>query len=170
MSRIRYAVIGSTGMIGGVHIDAIRKLENAELVAVATRSAGPVGAQAASLGVKPYTSVDALLADREVDAVTVATPHPSHLAIIVKAAQAGKHILTDKPMGVTVSEADEMVRATQEAGVTFGVIYNNRFRPECQKAKGILDGGLLGNLYRTHMVHATIRSQAYFDETKWRGK
>lgn len=170
MSRLRFAVIGSTGMIGKVHAEAINRLDNAALVAVMARSAGPVQAQAATLGVKAYTSLDALLADPKVDAVTVATPHPSHLDIILKAVQAGKHVLTDKPMGVSVSEADRMVEAAREAGVTLGVIYQNRFRPECQKAKQMLDAGLLGDLYRTHTVHATIRTQAYYDSTNWRGR
>jgi len=144
-------------------------LENAKLVAVAAVRPGPLHAQAQGLGVKGYTSLDELMADRDVDAVIIATPHPSHCEITLKAASAGKHVFTEKPMSVTLAEADAMIEAARSAGVLLGVLYQNRFRPEYQKARSIIEDGLLGDIYRTHMVHATIRSQNYYESASWRG-
>ena len=105
MRRVRFAVVGSTGMIGRVHVDAINRLENARLTAVAAVNPAPLIEQASQLHVRAYTDLDELFRSPDVDAVAVATPHPSHLPIVLKAVRAGKHVLTDKPMAVTVSEA-----------------------------------------------------------------
>jgi len=102
--------------------------------------------------VRAYGSLDEPLSDPSVDVAVIATPHPSHLPITLKATEAGKHVLTEKPMAVTVSEAEAMVNAAQAAGVILGVLYQNRFRQECQMARSIIEGGELGDLYRISMV------------------
>jgi predicted dehydrogenase len=121
------------------------------------------------LGVKAYGSLEELIEDREVDAIVIATPHPSHLPITLKAVEAGKHVLTEKPMGATVSEATSMLKATQAAGVRLGVLYQHRFRPECQKARSLIAEGALGDIYRASMIHATLRTQSYYESRAWRG-
>jgi len=169
LQRVRLAVIGSTGMIGRVHVDAITRLENASLTAVAAINPAPLQEQARQLHVRAYTDLDSLLRDPDVDAVVVATPHPSHMSVVLKAARAGKHVLTDKPIAVAVSEAEQMVQAARSAGVVLGVIYQNRHRPESQKAREVVSQGLLGKIYRTSMVHATARTEAYYHSRPWRG-
>ena len=82
---------------------------------------------------------------------------------------AGKHVLTEKPITATPSEADRMVSAAAEAGVKLGVVYQNRFRPELIRIKEMIDGGEFGELYRTVLDAASYRSQAYYDSGGWRG-
>jgi predicted dehydrogenase len=169
VDTVNFAVVGSTGVIGRVHVEAINRLDNANLVGVAAVRPAPLVKQAEELGVRAYTSLDELLDDPTVDAIVIATPHPSHPSITLKAVEAGKHVLTEKPMAVTVSQAESMVKAARSAGVTLGVLYQNRFKPECQKARGLVEEGALGEIYRTLTVHGTIRSQDYYARRPWRG-
>ena len=170
MPPIRLALIGSTGIIGRVHIDAIATLDNCRLVGVHARTQEPLQRQARELGVAAYPALDDALSDDAVDAVVIATPHPSHREITLKAADAGKHVLVEKPMSVTPSEADDMIRACRTARVKLGVLFNNRFRPEAIKMRQLIDDGAIGDIYRVAMSSAMIRSQDYYDRLSWRGK
>ena len=78
MDELGLAVIGSTGVIGRVHIDALSQPDNCRLVGVNARSQEPLRQQASELGVKQYTSLDDVLDDSDVDAIIIAAPHPSH--------------------------------------------------------------------------------------------
>jgi predicted dehydrogenase len=167
--QVGYAIIGSTGVIGKVHLHALSQLDTCRLVGVYARTQESLRQQATELGAKPYTALDDVLADPEVDAVIIATPHPSHLEIALQAASAGKHILVEKPMAVTPSEADAMIAAAKRAKVKLGVLFNQRFKPDVHKMRELLDQGAIGKLYRTSLVHATMRTQDYYDRLAWRG-
>lgn len=169
LAQVGYAIIGSTGYIGKVHISAISQLDNCRLVGVYARTPEPLRQQAAALGVKPYAALADVLADTEVDAIIIATPHPSHLEMTLNAAAAGKHILVEKPMAVTPSEADTMIAAARHANVKLGVLFNQRFRPDIRKMRELLDQNAIGKIYRTALVHATMRTQDYYDRLAWRG-
>ena len=82
---------------------------------------------------------------------------------------AGKHVLCEKPMAITPRQADEMVAAAREAGVTLGIVYQNRWRPEIATMKQMLEHDVIGEIYRTLLVHPDYRSQPYYDQTEWRG-
>lgn len=168
--KVGLAVIGSTGIIGRVHIDAIAQLDSCRLVGVTARKQEPLRRQALEQQVVMYASLDEVLEDPEVDAVVIATPHPSHLEITLKAAEAGKHILTEKPMGVTPSDADAMISAAKSAGVKLGVLFNNRFRPEAIKARELIQQGAIGAVNRVSMSSVMLRSQDYYDRLDWRGR
>lgn len=170
MNHIGLAIIGSTGIIGRVHIDAIAQLDNCRLVGVHARTQQPLERHARELGATPYPTLDDALSDTAVDAVVIATPHPSHRDITLRAADARKHVLVEKPMSVTPSEADDMIHACRAAGVKLGVLFNNRFRPEAIKMRQLIDAGAIGSIYRVVMSSAMIRSQDYYDRLEWRGK
>ena len=140
------------------------------VVGVNARGQERLRQQAMEQRVVLYASLDEVLEDPEVDAVIIATPHPSHLEISQKAAEAGKHILTEKPMGVTPSEADAMIGAARSAGVKLGVLFNNRFRPEAVKAKELIQQGTIGAINRVSMSSVMLRSQDYYDRLDWRGQ
>ena len=166
---INLALIGSTGIIGRVHVTAIATLDNCRLAGVHARTPEPLQRQARELGVTPYPALNDALSDDDVDAVIIATPHPSHREITLLAADAGKHVLVEKPMSVTPSEADDMIQACRDAGVKLGVLFNNRFRPEALKMRELIDAGAIGEIYRVVMSSAMIRSQDYYDRLDWRG-
>ena len=163
------AVVGSTGVIGRVHVEAIGGLDNCRLIGVSARRQDALRRQARDLGAAAYPDLDDALADDRVEAVIIATPHPSHAEITVRAAQAGKHVLCEKPLSVAPSEGDAMIAACREAGVALGVLYNNRFRPEAAKMRELVDAGAIGEIYRSAMTSAMIRSQDYYDRLSWRG-
>lgn len=166
---IGIALIGSTGVIGKTHIAAIESLASCRLVGVNARRQEPLRRQARELGAKPYPALDDALADPDVDAIVIATPHPSHLDITLRAAAARKHVLAEKPLGVTPSEADAMIAACRRAGVKLGVLFNNRFRPEAAKMRQLIDEGAIGDIYRAAMSSAMLRTQDYYDRLDWRG-
>ena len=170
MNTVALAIVGSTGVIGRVHIDAIHQLDSCRLVGVNARTQPPLRRQADELGVLAYPTLDDVLSDPKVDAIVIATPHRSHADITENAASAGKHVLVEKPMSVTLSEADRMIRACGDAGVKLGVLFNNRFRPEALKIRELVESDAIGEIYRVSMASAMIRSQDYYDRLEWRGK
>ena len=169
MDSVGMAVVGSTGMIGRVHIEAINRLDSCRLVGITARRQGPLGVQARELATVVFPTLDDALADDGVDAVVIATPHPSHVEITVRAAKAGKHVLTEKPMGAAPSEADAMIHACRDGGVSLGVLFNQRFRPEVAMMRGMIDSGVIGKVYRTSMTSVMLRTQDYYDRLDWRG-
>ena len=170
MDKVGLAVIGSTGIIGRVHIEAMRGLPSCRLVGIHARRQEPLHQQAEELGTRLYPTLDDVLADDEVDAIVIATPHPSHTEITMSAAAAGKHVLAEKPLGVTPSEAEAQIAACREAGVKLGVLFNNRFRPEALKMRQLIDEGAIGEIYRSEMSSAMLRTQDYYDRLDWRGR
>ena len=170
MAKVGLAVIGSTGIIGRVHIEAMRGLESCRLVGIHARRQEPLRQQADELGARMYPTLDDALSDDAVDAVVIATPHPSHMGITARAAAAGKHALVEKPLGVTPSEAEAQIAACREAGVKLGVLFNNRFRREAVKMRQLIDEGAIGEIYRSEMSSAMLRSQDYYDRLDWRGR
>lgn len=145
-------------------------LTSCRLVGIHARRQDALRRQARELGVHPYPALDDALADPDVDGIIIATPHPSHRAITAQAAAAGKHVLTEKPMGVTPSDADAMIAACRSAGVKLGVLFNNRFRPEAAKMRELVSSGAIGDIYRASMSTAMLRTQDYYDRLDWRGR
>jgi predicted dehydrogenase len=116
-------------------------------VAGATRTVSPeVKAFAEAQTLTLVDSFDAVLADRHVDAVVLATPHSLHAAQVVAAAQAGKHVFCEKPFALTKADAEAAVAATEQAGVTLGLGYNRRFHPEMTTLRQQIQAGALGTI------------------------
>ena len=169
VEQLGVVIVGSTGVIGQTHIDAIKEIDNCRLVGVTARRQELVRQQASDLKVLHYASLDEVLEDPDVDALIIATPHPSHLDITLRAFQAGKHVLVEKPMAVTPSEADAMVAAARRSGRKLGVLFNNRFRADVIKMRELLLDGTIGEIYHASLVTAMFRTQDYYDRLEWRG-
>jgi predicted dehydrogenase len=120
--------------------DAIR------FVAGATRTPAKAAEFCGQHGIRLLDSYETVLKDPEIDAVVLATPHSQHCAQIVAAARAGKHVFTEKPLGVDAKESVEAVAACARHGVTLAVGYNWRFQPALGEAKRMLEDGRLGRL------------------------
>ena len=169
MEQVGIGVVGSAGSIGRKHAAEVASLPNARLIAVHDINATGAEEQAAELGARSYGTLAGLLGDPEVDAVTIATPHPLHMPVALEAFDRRKHVLTEKPIAATLTQADEMVAAARKAGVTLGVVFQHRFRPEINRMHELIQEGALGKLYRTTLVQAAFRAQAYYDSGDWRG-
>ena len=162
--------ISGAGTIGAVHAEALEELEDARLVAVAAAREVTGRRLAEAHGAEWHAGFGELLARPDVDVVILCTPSGLHPDQAVAAAHAGKHVITEKPMAVTLEGADRMVSACREAGVTLSVIFQYRFNRDALRLKravgaGLFGGPVLGNAF----VH-WHRTQAYYEESGgWRG-
>lgn len=141
---VRMALIGA-GRIGTNHAELVaRHVHGATLVAVAD-PAPTAERLAAELGVDAVArSAAAVLERPDVDAVLIATPARSHAELVVQAAAAGKHVFVEKPMAVTLADADRAIAAADAAGVVLQVGFNRRFAPGWIAARAAIDAGRIG--------------------------
>jgi UDP-N-acetyl-2-amino-2-deoxyglucuronate dehydrogenase len=163
-----FGIIG-TGTIAAVHADAIALLPDARLSAVTDVAAGAAAAFAAARGCAAEPSLDALLARRDVEVACVCVPSGLHAEVGVRAAKAGKHLVVEKPIDVTLDAADRLIAAAREAGVTLTVISQHRFDPGVIELKRLIDDGALGALVLGEAATKWYRTQAYYDSAPWRG-
>ena len=147
MTKTGFGVIG-TGIVGGAwHAHVYHHLPQAELVAVCDLNEARVREIAERYGVPHvYTDYRELLARDDIAAVSIATPDFAHREIAVAAARAGKHILVEKPLATTVEDAEAILRAVEDAGVTLMVDFHNRANPAFVAAKQSVAEGELGEL------------------------
>jgi UDP-N-acetyl-2-amino-2-deoxyglucuronate dehydrogenase len=111
----------------------------------------------------PYTTdVDELLSRDDVDAVLISVPHYLHAPLTIQAARHGKHVMVEKPMATSLSDADDMIAACQEAGVKLSVIYCQRYLPYVQKAKMLIEQGALGRLLGINLIHYLDKPVGYW--------
>jgi len=150
-----------TGGIAQSHMNAIEANDNIRLAAVMDIDAERVEAAAAKYGGKAYMNLDDLLGDPNVEAVHVCTPHNLHVHHVVAAAKAGKHVMVEKPMALSVSECDRMIDACEEAGKILMVGQVMRYYPVNHKIKDMIAGGVIGDV-----GHLTRRRYSYFDTTQ----
>ena len=121
-------------------------------------------------GVSIYEDTDCMAArEQEYDAVIVVTPHTSHVPIAMQMAKLGKHILMDKPAGISAGEVEKLVTYCEERGLSFGMIFHNRCLPAFRKVKEMLDARALGELHRAVWIcNDWYRSPAYHRSASWR--
>lgn len=137
-------VIGCGTISSVMAIPAIKEIENARLVAVSDVRADLAQKLATKYNVKSYTTVEALLNDKEVEAVYIAVPHNLHAELCVQAAQKGKHILIEKPMATNLEECKLMINECEKNDVKLQIAHNVRFTSAVQKTKELMDIGLIG--------------------------
>jgi UDP-N-acetyl-2-amino-2-deoxyglucuronate dehydrogenase len=110
-----------------------------------------------------------MLAETKADLVTIATPSGLHPAQGVAAARAGLHVVTEKPMAISLTGADELVKACDQAGVHLFVVKQNRLNPPVQLLKRAVDRGRFGRIYMASCTVHWARPQEYYDQAPWRG-
>jgi predicted dehydrogenase len=140
---VKVAVIG-TGFIGEVHAKSYKQIENCSIAAIVSTTEEKGKRFAADFGALYFASLDDLIADGEVDCVDICTPTYLHADTAVAAAQAGKHILCEKPLALSLNDADRIMRAVRENNVRAMTGHTIRFWPEYAKAKEIIESGELG--------------------------
>ena len=132
---INAAIVG-LGWWGKTLVESGENSKALRFVAAATRTQSPeVKAFVEQKGLRLAANYEALLADPQIDAVVLATPHSMHAAQVIAAAGAKKHIFCEKPFTLTKREAEDAVAAVRKAGVTLGLGYNRRFHPEMTKLR-----------------------------------
>lgn len=167
--KMRFGVIGCGG-IGPTHCGAIRQIPDAQLLAVADILPG----RAEDVGrrydaERIYGSADDLLKDPDIDIVCLCTPSGMHADGAIAAMEAGKHVLTEKPMEVSLAQCDRMIEASERTGKLLSVISQHRWDPATQIVKEAIDSGRLGRIVLADATVKWWRTQGYYDSGDWRG-
>lgn len=167
---IRFGLLGC-GRIAKRHADLLggAHIQGATLAAVCDVFPERANEFAARYRVPACYDIAELLARADVDVISVLTPsglHPSHA---IAAARAGKHVVVEKPMALRLQDADDMIRACDEAGVKLFVVKQNRFNVPVVKAREALEAGRFGRLVLGTVRVRWCRDQAYYDQDAWRG-
>jgi len=169
MSKLRFAIVGC-GVIHGTHINSIGKLpDDAELVAVCDEIEERAKGTAEKHGVRAFTDLGAMLREAEFDVLTVCTPSGLHARHGVQGAEAGKHIIVEKPIDVTLSAADALIGACSRNNVKLEVISQQRYTEGIQQLHQWLDAGKLGRICYGEATIKWYRKQEYYDSGDWRG-
>jgi len=165
---VRAAIVGM-GWWGRTLVDSVQSDSDVlRFVAGATRTVSPeISAFAEAQHLRIAESYEALLADRTVEAVVLATPHSLHAAQVIAAAQAGKHVFCEKPFALTTADAEAAVAATTTAGVTLGLGYNRRFHPEMTALREKIRSGELGTLLHFEAT-MTFPNALFLTPEAWR--
>jgi len=169
MATTGFGIVGC-GMIANFHAEAIKHLRGAKLVACVSSRREAAEKFAATHGdVKVYDTLDAMLADPAVNVVTICTPSGAHLEPAVQAAKAGKHIVIEKPMEITLKRCDAILEACKTNNVQLCPIFPSRFSPANLALKQAIDEGRFGRLTLGDTYVKWWRTQQYYDQGGWRG-
>jgi predicted dehydrogenase len=165
---IGFGIIGC-GMISRFHAKALADVRGAKAVACFDRFPASADKLAKEFGLKPYHSLQEMLADPGVDAVTIGTPSGAHLEPTLAAAKAGKHVIVEKPLEVTTARCDKAIAACEAAGVKLAAIFPSRFHDSSIQMKKALDKGRFGRVTLGDAYVKWFRTQEYYDSGAWRG-
>jgi predicted dehydrogenase len=163
-----FGIIGC-GMISRFHAHAIEELKGAKLVACFDAVPQSADRLAAETGCRAYHQLDDMLADPAVQIVTVGTPSGAHLEPAVAAAKAGKHVIVEKPLEVTLKRCDTIIAACQKYKVKLSAIFPSRFHDASRELKRAVDTNRFGRLTLADAYVKWFRTQAYYDSGAWRG-
>lgn len=167
--RIRFAVVGC-GRIAKNNIAALKQHDGeAEIVAVCDIDPAALAEAQAVTGAKGYARYDDLLANADVDAVVLSTPSGLHAGQAILAAEAGRHVVTEKPMATRWQDGKRMVAACDAAGVRLFVVKQNRRNATLQLLKRAVEDNRFGRIYMASLNVFWTRPQEYYDSAKWRG-
>lgn len=165
---MRFALIGC-GRVGEQHLRAVDRVDEAELVAVCDTDAKAASEAGERVGVPAFTSLEAMLDAVDFEVGVLATPTGLHARQALQLADAGRHVMTEKPMANRWADAVEMLERFEEAGLHLFVVKQLRYNPTLQLVHRALTRGWLGDV---HLVSSNVfwtRPQAYFDQDDWRG-
>lgn len=169
MKKLNFGIIGC-GRIAYKHAEAIKNNEKANLLCVcdiieerAAEYKDKYGAEA------HFTDYRKMLEYSGLDVVNICTPSGMHAEMGIAAAQAGKHVIVEKPMALSLKDADDLIGACDESGVKLAVCFQNRFNPPVQKLRRALEEGRFGKLTHASAIVRWFRPQDYYDQAPWRG-
>jgi UDP-N-acetyl-2-amino-2-deoxyglucuronate dehydrogenase len=169
VKKLNFGIIGC-GRIAYKHAEAIKKNVKANLLCVcdiieerAAEYKDKYGAEA------HFTDYRKMLEYSGLDVVNICTPSGMHAEMGIAAAQAGKHVIVEKPMALSLKDADDLIGACDESGVKLAVCFQNRFNPPVQKLRRALEEGRFGKLTHASAIVRWFRPQDYYDQAPWRG-
>src|SRR4051794_22966480 len=167
MSSTRVSLVGG-GKVAGIHADALAELPEAEFVAACDVSAERAEQFAAKHRVRPFTDLATMLREASPEAIIIGTPHPLHAKAAIRAAEAGVHVLVEKPLAANLADCDAMLAAARKSGVTLGVISQRRFFEAGRRMKAALDAGQIWAPGPGGFLGSQRRGAAAYPAPPWR--
>jgi len=157
------------GTISDIHAQAILACGNALLVCVFSRDRKKAQLVGEKYGVPFFTEWEEFICHNKLEVVSICTPNGTHLEYVQKVAEAGKHVVIEKPIEVTIERGKKIVDLCRKNGVRLAVIFQNRFLPAVQRIREIIEKGELGRIFHGSAYIKWYRDQAYYDSGLWRG-
>lgn len=157
-------VIAGTGIVSSTYVHAIAEIEGSEIVACISRTGNGLAADPA---IPAWPDLESVSPDY--DAVIIATPNGLHCEGIIAAASKGKHVITEKPLGINREQMERAISACDQAGVTLAVAYQRRTAPDNKAIKQLLDEGALGKVFAADLAAKFYRDQDYYELAQYRG-
>jgi len=167
-SKIRFGIIGC-GAIGTVHAKSIHNIDSAKLVAVSDIILERAKIFGQKYEVEYYQDYKKLLERKDIDVVNICLPSGLHMQGCVDAAVAGKNILCEKPLEITLDKIDHIIEVVRKNKVKLGVVFQKRFQESSRHIKKALEDRKLGNLISGSVNTKGYRTQEYYDSGDWRG-
>ncbi len=168
MKEYGFGIVGC-GMIANFHVAALKEIPNAKLVAVNDVSEASAKRLGEQEGVAWYTELDKMLARDDIDVVSICTPSGFHGPAAIAAADAGKHVVVEKPLEITLAKCDAVIEAAERNGVKLCGVFPSRFHECNQVIKAAVEAGRLGRPTLASVYNKWWRTQEYYDKGGWRG-
>jgi len=166
--KIGFGIIGA-GMIAELHAKSMQSLENARLVGFYDNYLPSAQKRAAQFNCRAYNTFEDFLADPEIQAVTIATPSGLHGQVAIPAARAGKHILCEKPLEITLDKVDAIIKAAEDNHVLLSPVFQRRFTKPVQLVRDAMRRGRFGRMILASTQMRWFRTAAYYSGSNWRG-
>lgn len=168
MADLGYLIVGA-GAISTQHVEAIRAIDGTRVAGVCGRSADRAEAAGKRWNVPWSTALDKALAWDEVDAAVICTPSGLHAGHALAALHAGKHVLIEKPITLSLADADEIITTGRRLGLTVSTISQRRFEPAIQAIRQVVQANAIGPISFVEGSTVDYRPQTYYDSAAWRG-
>ncbi|QJD88253.1 Gfo/Idh/MocA family protein [Cohnella herbarum] len=165
---VNFSLVGC-GFIAQKHSEAIARIPTARIYAVCDKIQENMKLYQDKHNAIPYEDFDVMLQDEKIDVVNICTPSGTHATLAIKAANAGKHIILEKPMALSEKDARDILNACEKNKVKLAVIHPNRFRPALIELKKLLDKGKFGKISHINATVRWNRNKEYYEQAPWRG-
>lgn len=168
MKKMGFGIIGC-GAIANMHAGAVNTIEKGVLSACSDVNEKSLLDFSRKYNITPYSDYKDMLQDEKIDVVCICTPSGLHKKFCIEAAAAKKHIVVEKPMALTASDCDEIIKACDENGVKLEVISQNRFKESFRLVKSMVEEGRLGRVVSADIYMKYYRSPEYYGASNWKG-
>lgn len=168
MERVKTGIIGC-GKVGHMHAQALKAIPESAFTAVCDSDINRAKAFAGKYNVKAYSDIEEMVMRSGVEAVNICTPHPIHAQAAVKAANAGMHVLVEKPLASSLEDCDAIIEAAKNNNVTLGTMCQRRFYRPAMRLKTAIDEGKIGKPVLGTVNMLGWRDEAYYKSDPWRG-
>ncbi len=163
-----FGIVGC-GMISRFHARAIADVRGAQLVGCCNLPANRAHEFAREHQIQAYETLEEMLADDRIQAVSIATPSGAHMEPGIAAAKAGKHVIVEKPLDITLTRCDKLIEACDKNNVKLATFFPSRFHDASLKLKKAINSGRFGRITMGDAYVKWYRTQAYYDSGQWRG-